>query len=142
RLGRAVGEGRQGREGDPELAGMILTLQEAASFLKVHENTVRNLVKRGVLPGAKVGYRWRFLQHDLEAWLQRGYSVAAQKRPSADLRENDQWHSLIETGPITLSSRVRVENQLDDLLKPKTGRRRRSITTDSRQKSGRPSVSS
>jgi excisionase family DNA binding protein len=54
----------------------VLSLNEAAAFLKVHPNTMRTLVQRGVIPGGKVGRCWRFLQADLVALLRCGYRSA------------------------------------------------------------------
>ena len=43
----------------------VLSLQETASFLELHPNTVRSLVREGRLPGTKVGRSWRFVEADL-----------------------------------------------------------------------------
>ena len=43
----------------------ILKVRTAAALLKVHPNTMRSLVKRGEVPGVKIGRDWRFLESDL-----------------------------------------------------------------------------
>lgn len=43
-----------------------VTLREAASILKCHEQTVRKLVHEGKLHGRKFGRSWAFLASDVE----------------------------------------------------------------------------
>ena len=45
---------------------MVLTVKEAAEFLRVTPETVRRLCRRGKIPFAKIGSDYRFLQRDLE----------------------------------------------------------------------------
>ncbi len=49
--------------------GEVLTLEEAAAFLKVSETLVYQLARSGSLPGRKVGREWRFLRSVLLEWL-------------------------------------------------------------------------
>ncbi len=51
----------------------LLTLQEIAAILNVHENTVRRLVANGQLQAIKISSRGdlRFRQTDLDAYLTR-----------------------------------------------------------------------
>ena len=60
-----------------------LSLRSAASLLGLHPNTVRAQVRRGIIPGTKVGRDWRFLEVDLVAWIRSGYSEAARVQLSA-----------------------------------------------------------
>ena len=46
-----------------------LNLEETASFLKIHTETVSRLAKTGQLPGAKIGRAWVFLEEDLIEYL-------------------------------------------------------------------------
>lgn len=47
-----------------------MTIKEAADYLKIHWQTVRNYVQTGKVKAAKVGRRVRILESDLENWLQ------------------------------------------------------------------------
>lgn len=47
----------------------IMTLTEAASYIRVSEKTVGEYARRGSIPSQKVGREWRFLRHALEEWL-------------------------------------------------------------------------
>jgi len=38
----------------------VLTLKEAADYLRLSEMTVLRLANQGRLPGAKIGRQWRF----------------------------------------------------------------------------------
>lgn len=50
-----------------------LTLIEAAAFLKLHPEELRRRAKLGLVPGAKVGRAWVFLQDDLAEFLRSLY---------------------------------------------------------------------
>jgi len=50
----------------------ILTLREAAAFLRCHPDTVKRRARAGELPASKIGRAWRFRRAELDAWLARG----------------------------------------------------------------------
>src|SRR5579872_6744649 len=47
----------------------VLTLSEAAAYLRVSEDAVLKLVAEQALPGRQIGSEWRFLQSALDVWL-------------------------------------------------------------------------
>ncbi len=47
----------------------IMTTKEIAKYLGVHEMTVYRWLKKGVLPGFKIGGRWRSKKDLLDAYL-------------------------------------------------------------------------
>jgi excisionase family DNA binding protein len=47
----------------------VLTLAEAAAYLRATEQDVLRLVREQELPGRKVGDDWRFLKAAVEGWL-------------------------------------------------------------------------
>src|SRR5213080_1315985 len=55
----------------PRAAGAVrtLNLDEAAEFLHMHAEEVRARAKRGLIPGAKAGRRWVFLEPDLAQFV-------------------------------------------------------------------------
>ena len=55
----------------------VLTLDEAAAYLRVHPRTLRVKASAGAVPGAKIGKVWRFHRRQLERWLLRGGALAA-----------------------------------------------------------------
>lgn len=49
----------------------ILTLSEAAAYLRVAEDVLLRIAEEGTVPARKVGQEWRFLKPALQAWLYR-----------------------------------------------------------------------
>lgn len=49
----------------------VLTLAEAASFLRVPQADIAALVERQELPGRRIGKEWRFLKSALADWLRQ-----------------------------------------------------------------------
>ena len=49
----------------------LMTAHEAASFLRVHVETVRKMARRGEIPSHKVGSDWRFRKRALLDWSER-----------------------------------------------------------------------
>jgi excisionase family DNA binding protein len=47
----------------------VLTIGEVAEILRVHPTTIYRLVKRGDLPGFKIGGNWRINKASLDLWL-------------------------------------------------------------------------
>ena len=47
----------------------ILTLAEAAAYVRVSQKTMGELARNGQVPAQKVGREWRFLRTSLERWL-------------------------------------------------------------------------
>ena len=59
----------------------VLTLQEAADYLRVSEELIGRLAEDAVIPARRVGSEWRFLKYGLNEWLQ-GRDQASQSRSS------------------------------------------------------------
>lgn len=50
-----------------------LTVSQAAEQLQMHPETVRDFLRRGILPGKKVGDRqWRISQFTLDQYIEGG----------------------------------------------------------------------
>jgi excisionase family DNA binding protein len=47
----------------------VLTVSEVAEILRLHSTTIYRLVKRGDLPGFKLGGNWRINRASLDLWL-------------------------------------------------------------------------
>jgi len=47
----------------------VLTVEQAARKLQVKPHTVREYLKRGMIPGRKLGRSWRILETELESFL-------------------------------------------------------------------------
>lgn len=47
----------------------ILTLEEAASFLRLSKRSIYRLLKDGSIPAKKVMHKWRFEREQLREWI-------------------------------------------------------------------------
>jgi excisionase family DNA binding protein len=56
----------------------LMTVEEAATYLRTASVTVYKLMRSGALPGVKVGHSWRIRRADLDMYI-RGN---AQQQPS------------------------------------------------------------
>ena len=59
--------------------GEVLTLAEAATYLRVTEQDILRLVRKQGLPGREIGNEWRFLRAGIDHWLGRS-EVPSQAR--------------------------------------------------------------
>ena len=50
--------------------GQLMTIEEAAQYLRFHPSTVYRLARRGKLPAVKVGKQWRLDREALDKQLQ------------------------------------------------------------------------
>ncbi|WP_434516155.1 helix-turn-helix domain-containing protein [Dechloromonas sp. ARDL1] len=106
-----------------------LTLHEAASFLKMHPEEVRRRAKSGLLPGAKAGRSWVFIDVDLADWLRSLYALPRQALQVAFRKELEPCHfsNAVTPGGSTLSRQTASEYA--DLLGLKQKPLRKSFTT-------------
>ncbi len=49
----------------------VLTVNELAQYLRVHRSTIYRLLKKGQLPGFKIGSDWRFNVEVIDEWRLR-----------------------------------------------------------------------
>ena len=61
----------------------LLTLSEAAGFVRVSEETFGGMVRAGRIPSRKVGEEWRFSRSALDAWLAGAVTSTAEGRKDA-----------------------------------------------------------
>lgn len=47
----------------------ILTIEEAADFLRLSKRSVYRLLKEGKIPATKVMHKWRFEREQLREWI-------------------------------------------------------------------------
>jgi len=78
-----------------ESKGLLLGVSEAAKFLGLHPETVRQFARLGKIPAMKVGRSWRFRRDRLMAWLdaaetERGKGVILVVDDEASIRNTLQ----------------------------------------------------
>jgi Helix-turn-helix domain len=96
-----------------------LNLSEAAAFLHMHPEEVRMRAKRGIIPGAKIGRRWVFIEEDLADFVRSLYPEKRQALPVKNSLLED-----VDRSSGTTSSRKRMK-EYEDLLNLAPKRRRR-----------------
>jgi excisionase family DNA binding protein len=46
----------------------VLTVAELSNYLRIHRSTIYRLVRRGDLPGFRIGSDWRFNVEEIDKW--------------------------------------------------------------------------
>lgn len=68
--------------------GAALKVSQVADRLNVNDRTVYRLAQAGDLPEFKVAGSWRFLEEDIEAWIDEQKRQAHRATPSAEEPKN------------------------------------------------------
>lgn len=50
-------------------------IEEAANYMDVTKDTVRNWIKKTDIPAHKIGKLWKFKKSELDAWIKSGRSA-------------------------------------------------------------------
>jgi excisionase family DNA binding protein len=50
----------------------VITIGELSTYLRVHRSTIYRLLKKGELPGFKIGSDWRFNREAIDQWRLQG----------------------------------------------------------------------
>ncbi len=58
----------------------ILTTQELAKYLRLHEITICKHAAEGKIPAVRVGRVWRFDKEAIDKWINEGQSKSVPKR--------------------------------------------------------------
>jgi excisionase family DNA binding protein len=56
----------------PKQPDAVMTIDELADYLKISKSTLYHLVRRGEVPGTKIGRHWRFKREAIDRWLEYG----------------------------------------------------------------------
>jgi excisionase family DNA binding protein len=59
----------------------VMTLEEVAAYLRVHQSTVYRLLKAQSIPAFKLGSDWRFNQESIDNWIAQAEQKHATPRP-------------------------------------------------------------
>jgi excisionase family DNA binding protein len=63
----------------------VLTVSELSEYLRVHRSTIYRLLKKGQLPGFKIGSDWRFNVEAIDQWrMQQGAGQLEELRNSGN----------------------------------------------------------
>jgi excisionase family DNA binding protein len=103
-----------GQNGGGEVTGDVLTLAEAAAYLRLPESEVLRLVREQDLPARQAGSEWRFLKGAIQRWLSeppRRYSKEAQQAVAGLLKDVPDLVPMV--AEICKIPGLRVENWAD-----------------------------
>ena len=75
----------------------VLTLKEAAEFLRLSPETVERQAVQGNIPGQLIEGSWRFLHAALEDWLRHQDSRAVLLRQAGALADDNDLPALLES---------------------------------------------
>ena len=59
----------------------LLTVQEVADLLRVHQRTAYRLITRGDIKAIKIGSQWRVSEAALLEFIESGWKTAAKRQP-------------------------------------------------------------
>ncbi len=109
----------------------VLTLEEAAQYLKVAKPTLYRLLEDGKIPAFKVGNQWRFTKELIDKWLwdqlpkkKNVLVVDDEKLISMDLKKiiTSQGHEVVTTQSGVEATRMIEDSRFDlvflDLMLP------------------------
>jgi excisionase family DNA binding protein len=94
----------------------VLTLAEAAAYLRVSEEELKDLLDRREIPGQRIGGSWRFLKRALADWLRFGPYLSRDlwKIPYPWMPDHPFWDELLHLLERRILSRLQP-------LSPKRG---------------------
>ncbi|MRR49330.1 MAG: DNA-binding protein [Rhodocyclaceae bacterium] len=100
---------------------MILTTQQAVSFLQVSQDILYQLLAKNEIPAFRVKGQWRFIQEDLIEWARAQYTCPA----GVPLKQEGTCH----TNEVVPGSGGSLSKEYDNLLARKTTRTRQHSKT-------------
>jgi excisionase family DNA binding protein len=68
-----------GKEFNAQMPEEILTANDVCKMLNVYPPTVQHMASQGILPGFKVGGRWRFHRATVEAYIRQKEQARADR---------------------------------------------------------------
>jgi len=101
---------------DP-ISAQIMTTREVAKYLKLHEITVINHAAKGLIPGIKIGSRWRFDKQAIDKWI------------TGDLKKTPR-----DTNKISASHNGSIANKKSRKVIKRTALKKKSAIKDDRQR--------
>jgi hypothetical protein len=94
-----------------------LDLKQAADYLKMHWQTLREQAKSGQVPGAKIGKQWVFIQDDLVTHIRSKYASARSRSQVQRIGESLCYTSDQALSSTGVDSRHQTDKEYSNLLK-------------------------
>jgi excisionase family DNA binding protein len=90
----------------------VLTLEEAATYLKLPKSVLEKQLTLGTIPGRNIGGHWRILMSALQDWLaKKNSSKATLLAMAGAFRDDETFPALLES---IKENRKRLDAQLQD----------------------------
>lgn len=113
-----------------------LTVEQAAAFLGLHPDTLRERAAAGIIRGAKPGKRWIFRRADLDAYLD-GLADGTQQPAAKPARKGKECRSTGDRARTRgMSQSATPAGELDALLRQRIAEKRKGSMTSLRLVSG------
>jgi excisionase family DNA binding protein len=74
----------------------VLTLEEAANYLKLSSETIEREAAQGNIPGRQIGDSWRFLKSAIDEWLRGRDNRAVLLRQAGALKDDPYADELLK----------------------------------------------
>lgn len=55
--------------GKSSSSSTVMTIEEVATYVRLHRSTIYRLAREGIIPGFKVGDKWRFNKDRVDQWM-------------------------------------------------------------------------
>ncbi|RUM91085.1 MAG: hypothetical protein DSZ27_07440 [Thiomicrospira sp.] len=107
----------------------LLSVDQVAKKLGLSEFSVREMAREGVIVGAKIKGKWRFLRSDIEAYIDKLFNKGDGALPEASLKENSKWQSQNEVKPGIHVLQRQTDKEYSSLVKPSRRRKRKNLKT-------------
>lgn len=76
------------------------SLEEIAEHLGVSKDTIRNWIKKGVIPHRRIGKQYKFKISEVDAWVDSGKSAEIEWAADGDSRREGSKEVIINYGNI------------------------------------------
>ena len=60
---------------------VMMTLEEVARYLRLHNSTIYRLARAGIIPAVKIGGQWRFNSQRVDEWLAAQAAASVRRTP-------------------------------------------------------------
>ena len=95
---------------DTEKAFRTVTVEQAAAALHIHQDTVRRLLRKGKIPGVRVGGQWRIQAAVFDEYLKSG------KVPAPGPAVDEEY----DTEPLTAEDLKEIRAGLEEIRRGDT----------------------
>lgn len=97
----------------------LMTIRDAANYLRLSPSTIYKLAEKGRIPASKVGGAWRFSRDVLDDWLRSQTSRTEEKVliVDDDARVRDVLHDIIINQGYQVVTAENGESAIDELEK-------------------------